>query len=104
MIRVVKSTDGGASFAPSGIKVADTKVCSISRCRRCRPATRLHIYTATDTGPQQRPLRQQHLRRMARHVRGGEQQRVRQPCARAGRLLRDGATWTVTTPHPTTDG
>lgn len=103
-IRVVKSTDGGASFASSGIKVADTKA-SFDFPLPSMSTRNAFIYTAADTdlsnGPYGNSIYVAWPDTYAAESSSasGNHARVQVGYSRDG-----GATWTVTTPHPTTDG
>ncbi|NCT69201.1 MAG: hypothetical protein GXC76_16355 [Rhodanobacteraceae bacterium] len=102
-IRVVKSTDGGATFASSGVKVADTKA-SFDFPLPSMSTRNAFIYASADTdlsngpygnsiyvawsdtyGPESTTAANNHARVQVGYSRDG------------------GATWTVTTPHPTDD-
>ncbi len=104
-IRVVKSTDGGVSFASSGIKVADTKA-SFDFPLPSMSTRNAFIYVAADTdfsnGPYGNSIyvawpdtyaTDNDSSATANHA------RVQVGYSRDG-----GATWTVTTPHPVSDG
>lgn len=102
-IRVVKSTDGGATFVSSGVKVANT-VASFDFPLPSMSTRNAFIYVAADTdlsdgpygnsiyaawpdtyGPESSTPANNHARVQVGYSRDG------------------GATWTVTTPHPTDD-
>jgi hypothetical protein len=104
-IRVVKSTDGGASFAASGVKVADTKA-QFDFPLPSMSTRNAFIYASADVdlsgGPYGNSLyvawsdtyaADNDSSATANHA------RVQVAYSRDG-----GATWTVTTPHPTDDG
>lgn len=104
-VRVVKSTDGGASFAASGVKVADTKA-SFDFPLPSMSTRNAFIYASADadltSGPYADSLyvawsdtydADNDSSATANHA------RVQVAYSRDG-----GATWTVTTPHPTADG
>ncbi|MGN6519172.1 MAG: proprotein convertase P-domain-containing protein [Dokdonella sp.] len=103
-IRVVKSTDGGATFAASGVTVANT-VASFDFPLPSMSTRNAFIYAAADAdltngpygnsiyvawpdtyGPESGTAANNHARVQVGYSRDG------------------GATWTVTTPHPTADG
>ncbi|WP_395683712.1 proprotein convertase P-domain-containing protein [Dokdonella sp.] len=103
-IRVVKSTDGGATFAASGVTVANT-VASFDFPLPSMSTRNAFIYAAADAdlsngpyanslyvawpdtyGPESGTPANNHARVQVGYSRDG------------------GATWTVTTPHPTADG
>ncbi|MBO9664808.1 GEVED domain-containing protein [Dokdonella sp.] len=104
-VRVVKSTDGGASFAASGVKVSDTKA-SFDFPLPSMSTRNAFIYASADadltSGPYADSLyvawsdtydTDNDGSATANHA------RVQVAYSRDG-----GATWTVTTPHPTSDG
>ena len=104
-IRVVKSTDGGATFAASGVKVADTKA-SFDFPIPSMATRNAFIYASADAdlsnGPYGNSIYVAWLdtydtdndsSATANHA------RVQVAYSRDG-----GATWTTTTPHPTADG
>ena len=104
-IRVVKSTNGGASFAASGVKVADT-MASFDFPIPSMSTRNAFIYTAADAdltnGPYANSIYVAWLDTYATDNDSSataNHARVQVAYSRDG-----GATWTTTTPHPTTDG
>lgn len=102
-IRVVKSTDGGASFAASGVKVADT-VASFDFPLPSMSTRNAFIYVAADTDLSNGPYGNS-IYAAWPDTYGPEGSAANNHARVQVGYSRDGgATWTVTNPHPTSDG
>ncbi len=102
-IRVVKSTDGGATFPAVGTKVSDTQT-SFEYAIPAMPTRKAFIYATTDAdlsnGPYANSIYVAWNDTYAPAVATAASNHARVQVA----YSRDaGATWTVTTPHPTSD-
>jgi len=103
-IRVVKSTDGGATFAASGVTVANT-VASFDFPLPSMSTRNAFIYAAADADLSNGPYANS-LYVAWPDTYGAESGTPANNHARVqvGYSRDGGATWTVTTPHPTVDG
>ncbi|TCO38350.1 GEVED domain-containing protein [Dokdonella fugitiva] len=103
-IRVVKSTDGGATFASSGVTVANT-VASFDFPLPSMSTRNAFIYVAADTDLSNGPYGNSiyvawpDTYNAESGTAANNHARVQVAYSRDG-----GATWNVTTPHPTSDG
>ena len=102
-IRMVKSTDGGATFAASGVKVAATQA-SFDFPLPSMSTRNAFIYVAADADLSNGPYANSIY--VAWPDTYGPEGTVSTNHARVqvGYSRDGGATWTVTTPHPTSDG
>lgn len=102
-IRVVKSTDGGAMFAASGVKVANT-VASFDFPLPSMSTRNAFIYVAADADLSHGPYANSLYAAWSDTDGPAGSASTNHARAQVGCSRDGGATWTVTNPHPTSDG